>query len=176
MNVFGKWQQNRFDFKVHAGIFTIFHNMKTMTYAAAFWLDIRCSVSLCILINVKNARQNKLSTWRTCLDFYLIIWLYRKSNEITNHHIYMKRCTAMASSFCCGPFNIRLYAHIYIHIQLLETRSSLDKFKQYKENSLFSPTYIYSYTVSVKKKFEIVLYPIGMLWDQKYIKRSSHRQ
>ena len=113
MNVFSKRQQNCFDFKVHAGIFTIFHNMKTMTYAAASWLDLCCSVSPCNLIDVRNARQNKLFTWRTCLNFYLIIWLYSKSNKIANHHIHMKRCTAMASCFCCGPFNIRLYAHIH---------------------------------------------------------------
>ena len=66
---------NHFDFKVHAGIFTIFSNIITMTYVAALvgFVVVCVCVSLCNPINVKNARQNKLSTWRTCLNFYLII-------------------------------------------------------------------------------------------------------
>ena len=143
MNVFSKRQQNCFDFKVHAGIFTIFHNMKTMTYAAASWLDLCCSVSPCNLIDVRNARRNKLFTWRTCLNFYLIIWLYSKSNKIANHHIW-KDVLPWLVVFVVA-LSTYDYTHIYINIQLLETRSSLDKFKQYKENSLFSPTHISVY-------------------------------
>ena len=96
--------------------------------AVVLWKYIAClylTNNTCIEISHFHIEQSKL--------FLIQIQLYNKSNEITIYYICKDVQSGLAHVAALST------CHTHVHIQLLETRSSLDKFKHYKENSLFSP-------------------------------------